>query len=118
MTSIKINPVAARYASSLLDIAAEKKKVETIEKDMNDLGATIEGSEDLQRLLGNPLISKKQKMDVVSAIAKKGKLDKITTNFLCVLVDNGRLNALDDIVVAFRRELPTRRGEIEASVTN
>ena len=35
MTSMKSNLVANRYASSLLDIAAEKKKVEKIEKDQS-----------------------------------------------------------------------------------
>lgn len=116
MTSIQINPVATRYASSLLDVAAEKKKVETIEKDINDLALMINESGDLRRMLGNPLISKKQKMDVVGAIAKQGKLDKITTNFLFVLVDNGRLDALADVVVAFGHELTKRRGEVEASI--
>lgn len=116
MTSIQINPVATRYASSLLDIAAEKKKVDAIEKDMGDIGLMIQNSDDLRRMLGNPLVREKQKMDVVAAIAKQAKLDKITANFLGVLVENGRLEILKDVVLAFSRELTARRGEVEASV--
>lgn len=116
MTSITSNLVANRYASSLLDIAADKKKVDKIEKDMADLSAMIESSDDFRKLLDNPLISKVQKESAIAAIAKKAKLEKITTDFLLVLVQNGRLNALQDTIVSFNRELTKRRGEIEASV--
>ena len=116
MTSKKSNLVADRYASSLLDIAADAKKVEKVEKDMRDLYAMIESSEDFRKLLGNPLISKPQKLAAIEAIAKKAKFEKTTADFLMVLVQNNRLNALVDVIVAFNRELTKRRGEIEATV--
>ncbi len=116
MTSKKSNLVADRYASSLLDIAVDKKKVEKVEKDMLDLYAMIEASADFRKLLGNPLISKAQKLTAIEAISKSAKFEKITADFLLVLVQNGRLNGLSDVIIAFNRVLTKRRGEIAATV--
>lgn len=116
MTSIKINPVAARYAYSLLEVAAEKKKVDAVEKDMTEIGAMIKESADLRALLNNPLFGEKDQEAAILALAKKAKLDKVTSNFLGVLAQNRRLGALADIVVAFASALTKQRGEIAATV--
>lgn len=116
--SSKNNLVARRYASALLDMADEAKSVEKIEKDMLALEAMLEGSEDLQRLIENPLMGSGAQQNGILAIATKAKFQKLTQNFLGVLVQNRRLGALPQVINAMKAELRTRRGEVEAKVVS
>lgn len=116
--SSKNNLVARRYASALLDMADEAKSVEKIEKDMLALEAMLEGSEDLQRLIENPLMSSGAQQNGILAIATKAKFQKLTQNFLGVLAQNRRLNALPQVINAMKAEMRNRRGEVEAKVVS
>ena len=108
--------VADRYASALIDMAEDAGNTDKIEKDMQDLGAMIAASEDLQRLIRNPLISRDQQKEAILAIAGKAKLQELTSNFLGVLACNRRRPLLEDVVQAIGREMSRRRGEIAAHV--
>lgn len=116
--SSKNNLVARRYASALLDMADEAKSVEKIEKDMLALEAMLEGSEDLQRLIENPLMNRGAQQNGILAIATKAKFQKLTQNFLGVLAQNRRLNALPQVINAMKAEMRNRRGEVEAKVVS
>ena len=50
--------VTSRYAKAVLDLAAEKKKVEQVEADMKDLSAMLEASDELRAMVHDPRISK------------------------------------------------------------
>ncbi|HIL28667.1 MAG TPA: F0F1 ATP synthase subunit delta [Micavibrio sp.] len=99
-------------------MADEAKSVEKIEKDMLALEAMLEGSEDLQRLIENPLMSSGAQQNGILAIATKAKFQKLTQNFLGVLVQNRRLGALPQVINVMKAELRTRRGEVEAKVVS
>lgn len=116
--SSKNNLVARRYASALLDMADEAKSVEKIEKDMLALEAMLEGSEDLQRLIENPLMNRGAQQNGILAIATKAKFQKLTQNFLGVLAQNRRLNTLPQVINAMKAEMRKRRGEVEAFVVS
>ena len=108
--------MAVRYAAALIDMAADAKIVEKVEKDMLELGAMLQSSADLDRLVSNPLISRGQQKKAMLALADKCKFQKLTASFLGVLADNRRMGHLPSVVKAFARELSKRRGEIEANV--
>ena len=109
--------VTSRYASAILDLAEKDKKLDKVEKDVDDLLSMISSSDDLRKFLQNPLISKEAQRDAVLALAKKAKLQDITQNFLCVLINNKRLNVLRDVLRAVKETLAERRGEKFAVVT-
>lgn len=108
--------VAKRYAAALLDMAAEAKIVEKVEQDLLDLQAMLEASDDLQRLVSNPLMTREQQQKAIMALSEKAKFQVLTANFLGVLAENRRLPAIGAMIGAFRNELRRRRGEIEAKV--
>ena len=108
--------VSRRYASALLDTAEKAKKLNEVEKDIKALEAMIAGSADLQLLIKNPVISRKDKEQAVVALAKKAKFHQLTQNFLAVLVQNGRLNELSTCLRAVYQDLATRRGGVQAQV--
>ena len=114
--SVKSDVVARRYEAALIDTAERSELIEKIEKDITDLGFMLDGSEDLQRLVCNPLISRTQQRNAVMALAEKARFQTLMASFLGVLVDNRRLRALRGIIPAFHAELRKRRGQVEAKV--
>jgi len=115
-SSSAAHQIASRYAAALLDTAKDAGALDSVEKDMTDLSAMLEGSADLQKLVSSPAFAEAQQLSAIQAIADKAAFNKLTTNFLQVLVNNGRLNALKIILTAFREEVSRRRGDITAKV--
>lgn len=108
--------VTSRYARAFIDLAAENKAIDKVEKDLSELSAMIESSHDLKNLIRSPAGSAESTLNAMLALADKAKFQKLTRNFLGTLVQNGRLNALEAIIVASRKLLSERRGEISAKV--
>ncbi len=114
--SSKSGLVATRYAAALLDMAEDGKAVEAVEKDIISLQGMIAESEDFQKMMQNPLITREQQSKAVLAIADKAGFQELTKNFLGVVVANNRLDILSVIAQAFQRELTKYRGDVEAKV--
>ncbi len=108
--------VLSRYVGALIDLAEESKSVEKIQKDLNDMVSMVEGSDELAQVIFSPLIAKEKQEKIISEIATKAKLDKLTKNFLSVLVENRRLNALLSMVEWFNKEVSKRSGEVSVRV--
>lgn len=107
---------AFRYASALVDLAMEQKSIPQIEKDIAELRAMLESSEDLRVMLKSPLVKKSAQQAVLSAIADTAKFSALTKNFLLTLAHNRRLPDIDNVLKAVDNNLSTRRGEIRAKV--
>lgn len=110
------SPISRRYAIALLDLAEESKVVEKIEKDLDALFDIIHSSQDFLNTIRNPLVSRGNKQALIAEISKKAGFEKLTENFLGVLAQNRRLNALESIIHAVKNELSQRRGEVIAHV--
>lgn len=108
--------VATRYAAALIDLAAKDKLTDKVEKDIQALGAMIAGSGDLQAVIRSPLLGRDEQGKAMAALSKKAGFQALTQNFLGVLVNNGRLNALESVIEAAAREFSRRRGEVSAQV--
>lgn len=108
--------VATRYAAALIDLAAKDKLTDKVEKDIQALGAMIAGSGDLQAVIRSPLLGRDEQGKAMAALSKKAEFQALTQNFLGVLVNNGRLNALESVIEAAAREFSRRRGEVSAQV--
>lgn len=119
MASKKTSGAAAlRYATALVEIAADSKKMDAVEQDLNDLEAMIMASDDLKTLIKSPLISRFQQQEAIQAIAKKAKFQDITSNFLSLLAQNRRMGMLLSIMNAVRMEFSKMRGEVSAHVAS
>lgn len=116
MATTRSTVISSRYASVLADLAEDQKSIPKIQKDVETLIEMAEKSEDFKTFITSPLMSKGQQTDGMMAIAKKAKLQKLTQNFLNVLIDNGRLNHLESILNAFQEVVSARSGEIKIQV--
>lgn len=108
--------LADRYAKALLELADESKLLKKVQSDLSDIQGMIDGSGDFVTLLHSPVIKKNKQIDVVTAIAEKAKLQDLTRNFLGVLVSNGRLNVLPDVISAFFSLCDARDKKLTVSV--
>ena len=113
-----VSAVAKRYAGSLFDLALESKAVATVEKDLGRLEAIVSGSPELGRLMSSPVFSADEQLKAVTAIAAKAKIGGLVGNFLQVAARNRRLNAVSDMIGAFRQIAAEHRGEATADVTS
>jgi len=108
--------VSERYALALLDLAEQGKAVDKVLDDFASLEKALEDSKDFARFIAAPLISKSQQSAVIKDISKKGKFQKMTSNFLGVLIENGRLNALPGVIASYKKKVSEKNGEVFVKV--
>ena len=110
--------VARRYADALVDLAADQNLLEQISTELADFGATLAGSEPLSSALRNPGFSVEERQSVVGALLERADVTRLTRNFLFLLVENSRIDAISDIISAFEDRVDGRLGRVRASVTS
>ncbi len=94
----------------------ESGSIPQIEKDMADLSAMLEASQDLQLLIRSPLVKADAQQAAMGAIADKAGFSNLTKNFLLTLAANRRLPQLESMVKAVGENISARRGQIRAKV--
>lgn len=114
--TIASGTLASRYARALIDLAQAQDVLARVEGDMTALSGMLAASDDLRVLVRSPAIPRALQGTAVSALGRKAGFHALTLNFLGVLVANGRLNALLDVLSAFRRETDRRKGVVDARI--
>ena len=115
--SIVLSKVAEPYAEALLELAKSNGSLKETTNDMNIVTQFLANSSDLKKFLGNPLITKDAKKNVVKDIFGE-QIDGSTLKFLLLLVDRGRIEVLDSIAQKFL-ELSYKQESIEiAKITS
>jgi len=115
--SIVLSKVAEPYAEALLDLAKSSDSLKETTNDMNIVTQFLANSSDLKKFLGNPLITKDAKKNVVKDIFGE-QIDGRTLKFLLLLVDRGRIEVLESIAQKFL-ELSYKQESIEiAKITS
>ncbi|WP_309623976.1 F0F1 ATP synthase subunit delta [Novosphingobium sp.] len=107
-----------RYASALFELASESGKVSAVEKDLAAMGEALAVSDELAALIRNPRLGRDAAGQTIAALAKALKLSALTTQFVGVLAQNGRLAKLPDTIRAFAAIAAAARGEVSAEVTS
>lgn len=110
--------VAARYALALFELADEQRKLDQVADDLRSLDSMIADSDDLQRLIRNPVVSRAESGGAMAALLESAGADQLTRNFIGLVAANRRLFALPAMIRGYLAELAERRGEITAEVTS
>ena len=112
-----VSKVAEPYAEALLDLAKSNDSLKETTNDMNIVSQFLANSSDLKKFLGNPLITRDAKKNVVKDILSE-QISGNTLKFLLLLVDRGRIEVLDSIAQKFL-ELSYKQESIEiAKITS
>ncbi len=110
--------LSGRYATALFDLAREGDSIATVESSLATVSRALTDSADFAALTKSPLIGRDASARGVAAAAGAMKLDSLTTRFLGVLAQNGRLSALPAMIRDFTTLAARHRGEVTAAVTS
>merc|ERR1712039_570352 len=104
-------------AEALLELANSNESLKEVTNDMNIVSQFLVNSSDLKKFLGNPLVTRDAKKNVIKDILGE-QINAKTLTFLMLLVDRGRIALLDTVAKRFL-ELSYKKESIEiAKVTS
>lgn len=108
--------LAGRYATALFELAESDKTLDNVASDLQQLGAMIDASADLARLIKSPVMSRDDQTNAMSALTEAAGFSDLTKNFVGVVADNRRLFAIPNMIKAYQAKLAESRGESTAEV--
>jgi F-type H+-transporting ATPase subunit delta len=108
--------VARRYARALFEIGQEEGALERFDAALGRVADAIEASGDLRAVLPNPVFEGATRKRILREVASRLGTDPLVTNFLCLLVDKGKLRLLGDIARDFRALVDRAAGRVEAQL--
>ena len=103
--------IAEPYAEALVDLAVANGSLKETTNDMNIVSQFLANSSDLKKFLGNPLITRGAKKNVIKDILGD-LINASTLTFLMLLVDRSRVSFLGAIAKRFL-ELSYKQDSIE-----
>lgn len=110
---------ALQYANALADVVvADRLDIEEVRHQLDDFLATWQGSRQLREVFGNPSIKLGIKLKVLDAISSRVGMVAQVRNFIALLLQNGRIHALESILADYRREINLRSNIREAEITS
>lgn len=116
MAKTETQVIADRYVKALYELAEAAGATDAVAADLNTLANMIAEVHELWALIKNPLLPRKKKAEVLSAILKKGKASDVTLRFVEALAYNQRLVLLPQISKRFASFLADARGILQVHV--
>lgn len=98
-----ISNISKRYAKAFFEIAANEKKLEEFYAELSSFSSMITQNKALKEFLANPIIEQDNKKAVVEKLISKLSFSNMTVNFIKLLVDKRRIDALPDIETCYRQ---------------
>jgi F-type H+-transporting ATPase subunit delta len=103
------------YAEALFEAAREREELEEVLSDLGEFVDALHESEELRLFFYGGQIPERQKRRALDGLTEGMKTS--TTNFLKVLVDNGREEILEDVLARYEDLVKEHLGRIEVEVT-
>lgn len=91
--------IAHRYAKSLIDLSTDQKELEKVFDDISMVAEVCKNVE-FTAMLKSPIVHTDKKLAIVNGLFE-GKLQKLSLQFIQLLVSKGRESLLDAISKAF-----------------
>ena len=103
------------YAGALFEAARERDELEEVLSDLGEFVSALRESEELRLFYYGGQVPERQKRRALDGLTEGMKIS--TTNFLKVLVDNGREEILEDVLGRYEQLVKEHLGRIEVGVT-
>jgi F-type H+-transporting ATPase subunit delta len=103
------------YAGALFEAARERGELEEVLSDLEEFVAALHESEELRLFYYGGQIPERQKRRAIEGLTEGMKSQ--ATNFLKVLVDNGREEILEEALGRYEQLVKEHLGRIEVGVT-
>ncbi len=112
---MKETRAAKRYAGALLELCSEMKKVDEVASDMRLIHDAISSSHELSMFFRSPVVNHFKKKDAVKGLFS-AKVNKLSLDFLLLLIDKGREALAYEITVQFASLLDEMLGIVNAEL--
>jgi F-type H+-transporting ATPase subunit delta len=103
------------YAEALFGAARERDELEEVWSNLGEFLEALHESEELRLFFYGGQVPERQKRRALDGLTEGMKTS--TTNFLKVLVDNGREDILDEVIARYEELVKEHLGRIEVEVT-
>ena len=103
------------YAGALFEAARERGELEEVLSDLGEFVAALHESEELRLFYYGGQVPERQKRRAIDGLTEGMKAS--TTNFLKVLVDNGREEILEETLGRYEQLVKEHLGRLEVGVT-
>ena len=108
---------AARYARAFADVLDSSGIADdVVERQIDSVMSAWNASPELREAMADPSIPAEQKLAVLDRLSTSLQLLPAVRNLLAVLIDHGRIAALDEVIAAFRSWWQARQGVAEAEI--
>lgn len=108
--------IARRYATAIFSEAVAAKNEADVVAEFTALAAAINEDKALASALGNPLVSRDAKGEILGKLMAKA--EKLTQSSLFTLARGGRAELIPQVAELLKRELSAHKGELVAHVTS
>ncbi len=112
---MSISRISDRYAKSLLDLAIDGNKLDTILQDVQSFKAMLQ-SRELMLLLKSPIVNGSKKGSIFKTLFE-GKFDALTMTFFEVILRKGREEFLPEIADDFIKQYKAKKGITDVKLT-
>lgn len=109
---------ATRYARALFEVAVKEADVDQVGRDLDRLAATVDGHDDLRRVLTGAAVPRAVRMGVARAVAERLQLSAPLARLVDLLADRGRLELLPAMATVYGERLLQHRNIVPATVTS
>jgi F-type H+-transporting ATPase subunit delta len=108
--------VARRYARALHGLASEARRAEPVAEELAGFAQLLARDRELREVLLRPWVQASTKRAIVLEVASRLGVSPLTRNFLALVAQRRRLDALGAILEAYRARVDEAAGRIRARV--
>ncbi len=108
--------IGLKYGRMLAEVAAESDREARALTELKAFGDTLAGSSELREALENPVIPFASKRAIVERLCQRLKISGIVSNFILIVLENGRIRRFQDFVQAYQDVLDERAGIVRGKV--
>jgi F-type H+-transporting ATPase subunit delta len=103
------------YAQALFEAAREREEIEESLENLKEFLDVLHESDELGEFFYGTHIPESQKRQAIDALTEE--MTTSTSNFLKILIDNGRTEILDDVVPRYEDLVEEYQGKVEVELT-
>jgi F-type H+-transporting ATPase subunit delta len=111
-----IRRFARPYARAIMDVAQSPEKAAALRDEMAQFEQIRKSSNELQLMYANPGIDFEAKSQITATLAKRLGLSDLAVRLLNVLIQNRRINDLNEIVAGLSTMIREATGTVAAEV--
>ncbi len=109
-----MNEIASRYGQALYSLCLENNNLNSMQEEAKNLRSILIENADFVMVLNSPFLTKEERIDMVDK--SLNGFSTVLLSLIKILVENSRVNILDEVLLSFNSYCNEYRGVIEGIV--